>query len=395
MKNSIPVILSSVLLSAFVSISGVQGQSFGTCILSDTAAPDNIDPTLVPFYNVQTIYSILCEARQTVTTTVPTAGTVNPNFTLLCGLLIPGGGYDGVRNILNNPALKGITFFAPDNTAIAAATAAGELAGGVFELTRILETHILPTAFVTENLKCDQCECTFEGGGLCRTRTRTKCPTASRIFQVGAGNFGPVLTGPEIGKPLSSTALFQNEDDFVATGNLRYWGDANSNFILSNSDFRFSENAVACNGVIHGVNKVILPGNGFNQQCGTGGKGGKGGKGGYYGGVYYGGKGGKGGYYFGYGGKGGGKGTKGGFFGCDPSPFCMGITCCRRLELDLEETFFEEGDEDEDEVVEEVDSSGSQQDDERSNTSAEERSQRRRRQLESLINSNGEIEQLE
>eukprot|EP00751_Fragilariopsis_kerguelensis_P043244 CAMPEP_0171010042 /NCGR_PEP_ID=MMETSP0736-20130129/21751_1 /TAXON_ID=186038 /ORGANISM="Fragilariopsis kerguelensis, Strain L26-C5" /LENGTH=42 /DNA_ID= /DNA_START= /DNA_END= /DNA_ORIENTATION= len=35
------------------------------------------------------------------------------------------------------------------------------------------------------------------------------------------------------------------------------WGPGNDNIILGNNQGYFSENAVACNGIIHAVNKLI------------------------------------------------------------------------------------------------------------------------------------------
>jgi len=400
MKNSCPVILSSVVLSFFVSISGgVQGQSFGTCNTTEF-----IDSETIPYYNSQTIYSILCLDRQDPA--VDPTGYTNSNFKTLCSLL---NQTSEVKNLLNNTS-AGITFFAPADTAFVVQNTTGFTPA---QLTAILETHILPKPKLLKDLPCGECQCTMEGGGPCRTRTRTVCPNAGNTYQVGGGNTGPggVQEFPEIGQPLGPTQVFLNSGG--------EWGAGNDNIILGNNQGYFSENAVACNGIIHAVNKIIMPGVGGNQQCGGyGGKGSKGGKGGGYylggkgSGYYFGGKG--SGYYGGgveevivvngngggfvefvgfgrYGGKGyGGKGRKG-YYG-------------RRRQLEMEDTFFD--DEDEDEVViegkEEEESSvvppqnhntGSSSSS--STSTFQERSQRRKRFLESLITPNGEIEPLE
>merc|ERR1712238_253275 len=154
-------------------------------------------------------------------------------------------------------------------------------------------------------------------------------------------------------------------------------GAGNNNIIRGNWQGYFSEDAVACNGIILAVNRLILPGVGFNNRhCGggtgsKGGKGGEGGKGGYYGGSY-------GGLLY------GGKGSKGNF---------------RRELVDREDTVFEEDEDNvEDEVVigegteEEESSVVPQQDEEQQHRNTfEKRSQRRKRFLETLINPNGEI----
>jgi len=403
----------------FVSISGVQGQSFGSCILSSTTA--DIDVATNAFFNSQTIYSILFEDRDS--TANATGFIVNPNFTTLCTLL---ESQTVVKNLLNQDSGR-YTFFAPDNTALAGVTGLGLTPA---EIQRILETHIIDTPILLKDLPCGECLCTVEGGTLCRTRTRTLCHTAGTTFQVGGGNtgVGGVQEFPQIGQPLGPTQVFyQGFDEATVGAAVTAWGTGNDNIIQGNNQGYFSVDAVACNGIIHAVNKLILPGVGGNQQCGTsaGGKGSKGGKGSayyggkgsaYYGGPdgYYGGKGAKG--YGGYGGYGGfngeviivegngGFGGYGGFveFGRKGS---KGYYNYRR-ELDTEDTFFEEGDEEEDEdevVVEEAEDSSvpSQQDNNKHSSSSsststfEERSQRRRRLLESLIGPQGQIEQLE
>mmetsp|Transcript_9947 Transcript_9947/g.11162 ORF Transcript_9947/g.11162 Transcript_9947/m.11162 type:complete len:361 (+) Transcript_9947:75-1157(+) len=360
MKNSCPVILSSVFLSFFVSISGgVQGQSFGTCITTDP-----IDFVANHFYNSQTIYSLLCLNRQAIfppATEPNTITTISPNFSTLCTLL---NQTSEVKNLLNNTSSR-LTFFAPANAAFVGVNTASFTPA---QIRAILQTHILPNPKLTTDLPCGECQCTMEGGGPCRTRTRTVCPNAGNTYQVGGGNTGPggVQEFPEIGQPLGPTQAFHGHDEEFP--NVPEWGAANNNIIRSNGDEWFSEDAVACNGIIHAVDKLIMPGvNGRNPQCGTtpGGKGDKGSKSNYGG---YGGKGTKG--YGGYG-RYGGKGQKG-------------------RQLDMEDTFFEDEDEDEDE-----DSSVVPPQDGAHSSTSEERSQRRKRFLETLINPNGEIEPLE
>eukprot|EP00751_Fragilariopsis_kerguelensis_P044875 CAMPEP_0170994892 /NCGR_PEP_ID=MMETSP0736-20130129/11230_1 /TAXON_ID=186038 /ORGANISM="Fragilariopsis kerguelensis, Strain L26-C5" /LENGTH=252 /DNA_ID=CAMNT_0011420869 /DNA_START=99 /DNA_END=854 /DNA_ORIENTATION=- len=248
MKNSCPVILSSVLLSFFVSISGgVRGQSFGTCITTEPINGDNN-----PFYNSQTIYSLLCQNKLEVTAAKPdpfTTTKISPNFTTLCGLL-NSSSQSEVKNLLDNTSAR-ITFFAPADAAFVGVDTTG---GDPDQIKAVLETHILPNPKLLKDLPCDECQCTIEGGWPCRTRTRTVCTTADSTFQVGGGNTGPggVQEFPEIGQPLGPTQVFLN--------NGGYWGPGNNNIIRTNEEGRFSEDAVACNGIIHAVNKLIMPG---------------------------------------------------------------------------------------------------------------------------------------
>merc|ERR1712238_602252 len=156
------------------------------------------------------------------------------------------------------------------------------------------------------------------------------------------------------------------------------WGAGNNNIILANAEGYFSKNAVACNGIIHAVDNIIFPDLIFYtnpSQCGgNDSESDKGGKGAYFG---------PGGFYGGYGGFYGGKGGK----------------RRGRRELGMEERVFEDEDQVEDEVVgegkDDEESSVPQQDDEQHSNTFEKRSQRRKRFLETLINPNGEIEQLE
>lgn len=263
MWKSVPVLVSLVFLAFIVAISGVQGQSFGTCATLTGDIPAAND-----FFNSQKIFSILCENRSAATL----AGfNLNPNFTSLCAALAT---QPEIMALLNNPAAR-ITFFAPDNTAFVAINTSSLTPA---QLRAILEMHIICQPLLMSNLRCDECICTVEGTlsafAPCRTQTKTLCTDAGQVFQVGGGNVGVggVQSFPQIGQPTGSTQVFfqgfDNTGNLVSPG-IHPWGTGSNNIIRGNQEGFFSEDALACNGIIHAVNRLILPGVGFNNRhCG-------------------------------------------------------------------------------------------------------------------------------
>jgi len=187
------------------------------------------------------------------------------------------------------------TVFAPTDAAFLAIPGVIGLlgAGGT---ARLLELHILPQALLTDDLRCGQLRRTIDDGVLNavasprnRQRSRTRCITANRIAQLGPGN-QITKTNPTIGRPrfVFKRDEFQFQRDF---SNVAQQGNNDANNI--DNDY-ISQDIIACNGVIHVVDQVLIPGNQWNGRNG----GGYGTKGGY-----------------GYGTKGGGYGTKGGYNG--------------------------------------------------------------------------------
>jgi len=371
MKNSSPVILSSVLLSAFLSISGVQGQNFPAdgCNLRTTDALGLVVPIEAdtsPFYNVQTIYSFLCEERS-YTNGVGTAAVSVPaftQFTEFCDAvdLFP----EDIKPYLNEARTSGITVFAPVNQAFGNSNSNNTL----LETRRILEAHIFDTPLLVNALECGETIPVGIGPSTAATaKTRTKCVTAGTSNQVGQRNVAEGTTPPQIGAPAGQFSS-QPVVGGVTPSLPSPWGAENAGFISTDLDGRFSQDAILCNGIATVVNNLIL----------TGPTGAKGGKASYYGSskslkslkTGYNGKGAKGAStsynnFTSYNNKGG-----------------------KRRELD-QEAFIEEELEAEEYEEEEEDSNyvPQQQDDENS------RHQRRKRLLETLITPNGEVEQLE
>jgi len=188
-------------------------------------------------------------------------------------------------------------------------------AGGT---ARMIELHILPQALLTDDLRCGQLRRTVDDGVLNavanprnKQRSKTRCITANRSAQLGPGN-QITRTNPTIGRPrfMFKRDEFQFQREF---SNVAIQGNDNGNI---DNDF-ISQDVVSCNGVIHVVDQVLIPGNQWNGNSGfSGGYGGRyGTKGGYNGGYNgnYGTKssGYRGGYNGGYGNRNGYRGYKG------------------------------------------------------------------------------------
>jgi len=226
------------------------------------------------------------------------------------------------------------TVFAPTDAAFLAIPGVIGLlgAGGT---ARMLELHVLPQALLTDDLRCGELRRTVDDGVLNavanprnKQRSRTRCVTADRNVQLGPGN-QVTKTNPTIGRP----RFVFNRDEFQFQREFSNVAQQGSNSNTNNlEDDYISQDVIACNGVIHVVDQVLIPGNQWNGRSGfSGGYGSKGGnyrgvngygsKGGFYGGSRYSGNsrrgyGTKGSRYGGYNAYGrgnkGGKGRKGG-----------------------------------------------------------------------------------
>jgi hypothetical protein len=185
------------------------------------------------------------------------------------------------KAILQNTVTSGgVTVFAPVNNAFATIDTTALLANTAF-LARIIELHISEADQIlqTSDLRCNDeiCAINTQVGILgvvprnCIQQSRTKCPTAGTSFQIGPGNRGGPNGGwPEIGKPIK---LF---NQFVSFGS--------NPDVPSIDDGFFSSNINVCNGVVHVVDKVLLPGppNSSESKSGKSGKSGKESKGSYF-----------------------------------------------------------------------------------------------------------------
>jgi len=266
---------------------------------------------------------------------------INDPFRKFCDLI---DRFPNVKSVLatgNSPH----TIFAPTDAAMS------KVDGLIDRIDdqSLLELHILPEARTTADLRCGQTYRTLNVRMAARDQQRSmsRCISAFRTQQLGAGNL-VANNRPTIGVPTNifNAKEFESQRTFILTNNKFNNNDDNND----KTQETISQDVISCNGVIHVVDDVLLPGNsgllrgpgsstgggGFNGGY-YGGKGGKGGYGGYgnrrgnggnyiYGGVSYtspyrgGGYGRKGGKGYGAkGGKGygakGGKGYRGGYGG--------------------------------------------------------------------------------
>jgi len=249
------IIYPSVLLSALLSITAVQGQ---TCAgtFDGTSVLEN-----------GTIYDLLCG---TSGLNPPTA--TRAQFTTFCAAL--NISKLATTKLLLQTKSAEVTVFAPVDAAFALITAyIPALLLEQDKLVRIIELHISDGRLLTSDLDCNreipaintQVEI---GSTLPRPsvqESRTKCTTAGTSFQIGPGNNVPA-DWPKIGSPIN---LFK-QASFPANPEVP---------LLSNADGDFSSNINVCNGVVQVVNNFLQP---FPHNNGSkGGKGGKGSKG-YY-----------------------------------------------------------------------------------------------------------------
>jgi len=145
------------------------------------------------------------------------------------------------------------TIFAPTDAAFAKVEG---LINRVNE-QRLLELHLLPQARLTRDLRCGQTYRTINTNQSRRDnqRTKTRCISAARAQQLGPGN---VVNGlkPTIGVPedIFRVEEFESQNGFVVSVNQQESDD-------SNNRETFSQDVISCNGVIHVVDEVLLPGN--------------------------------------------------------------------------------------------------------------------------------------
>lgn len=118
---------------------------------------------------------------------------------------------------------------------------------------RLLELHILPQARLTRDLRCGQTYRTINTQQDRRNnqRSKTRCINAMRAQQLGPGN---VVNGlkPTIGVPRNVFARDEFDQEMFKLSINDNAGDGEKE--------TFSEDVVSCNGVIHVVDEVLLPG---------------------------------------------------------------------------------------------------------------------------------------
>jgi uncharacterized surface protein with fasciclin (FAS1) repeats len=215
---------------------------------------------------------------------------VGDPFREFCRLI---GQYPNVRDLLGR-GISPHTIFAPTDSAF---TKVSGIVGALDE-QKLLEIHILPQARLTYDLHCGATYKTLntDNNKFNVQKIKTKCVTAANTQVLGPGNY-KVGQKPTIGVPnnIFNAQEFENQFQFSITVQ-----DEISN---SDDDFNllFSQDVISCNGVIHVIDNVILPGNSFPQNAYSGGYYGSTNRSGRSGGGYYGGGGGggKGSSYYG------------------------------------------------------------------------------------------------
>lgn len=247
----------TLVLSALLSVS-VYGQSsinFGTCEL-DQDTVGSVDASKFSSDDAgsrRRTYGNLCTGNPSCSGgAVPCPGgteIASRNgfpFQTLCSLIDSN---DNIKNLMsfgNSPH----TIFAPTDAAFSKVN--GLLAR--VDNNRVLELHLLPQARLTRDLRCGQTYRTVNTlqSRRANQRSKTRCVSAGRSQQIGPGN---VVNGlkPTIGVPgnIFNTQQFPNNDQFVV--NVDDNGD-------TNKKDNFSQNVISCNGVIHVVDEVLLPG---------------------------------------------------------------------------------------------------------------------------------------
>lgn len=121
---------------------------------------------------------------------------------------------------------------------------------------RLLELHVLPQARYTRDLRCGQTYRTINTQQDRRNtqRQKTQCVSAGKTQQIGPGNTVNGLF-PTIGSPnnIFPRNAYQFQDHFdVTIGGTGILNDVD--------DDDFSKDVTSCNGVIHVVDELLLPG---------------------------------------------------------------------------------------------------------------------------------------
>jgi len=249
------IIIPSVLLSALLSITGVQGQG----IIAPTCAA-TFDATSL--LEEGTIYDLLCGTVVPVPATDPAIADTRAQFTTFCNLLDQFDTYPAILS--NKDSGAEYTVFAPANAAFAGIDILETLAAD--DVIRILDLHIVKGRKQTSDLECSQQICAINTNELdngknnlpqdCVQTSKTKCTTAGTSFQIGPDNNG-LENWPKIGSPIN---LFNQVPGFPS--NL-------GNDVLSNAEDYFSSNVNVCNGVVHVVDNYLRPEEDYECECGS------------------------------------------------------------------------------------------------------------------------------
>lgn len=194
---------------------------------------------------------------------------VGDPFRTLCGLI------DNFPNVITLMARGNAphTIFAPPDSAWS------KIEGLIDRIPteRLLELHILPSARLTSDLRCEE---TYRTLNTNQNRFNAqlalvRCVNAHNTQILGPGNLAGTATRPTIGVPnnVFDAGQFTFQHNFMLTTRdnplTTEGGDGRDSNLL------FSQNVIACNGVIHVVDNVLLPegsrSTGNGRQFGVGG----------------------------------------------------------------------------------------------------------------------------
>ena len=172
---------------------------------------------------------------------------IGHDFRVLCDLIDDNPNVKALMATGNSPH----TIFAPTDAAFA------KVNGIISRINdqRLLELHILPQARLAKDLRCGQTYRTVNTNQSARDRQRskTRCVSAARSQQLGPGNMVNGLK-PTIGVPnnIFRKSEFSSQDNFVL--------NVNEDQTAAADRETFSQDVISCNGVIHVVDEVLLPG---------------------------------------------------------------------------------------------------------------------------------------
>lgn len=249
-RSSFTLVLTALLSS---TVNGQSNINFAQCAqATDTRALQNNgfsdDETRG---NERRTYGNLCSGSLPfgdTSTATPIAARNGDPFKRFCDLI---DRYPNVQSLMatgNSPH----TVFAPTDAAFAKIDG---LLSRVDE-QRLLELHILPQARYTRDLRCGQTYRTINTQQDRRNtqRSKTQCISAGKTQQIGPGNTVNGLN-PTIGNPgnIFNRETFQFQDFFdVSVGGVDATDDIDED--------AFSKDVTSCNGVIHVVDEILLPG---------------------------------------------------------------------------------------------------------------------------------------
>lgn len=252
-RSSSAVVLLAALLSSTANgqNSNINFQPCGKTV--DTRARQNngqFDENLTG--SQRRTYGNLCSGSMpfgtTTTTETPISARNSDPFRRFCDLI---DRYPNVQALMatgNSPH----TVFAPTDAAFAKVDG---LISRVDE-QRLLELHILGQARLKRDLRCGQTYRSINTRQDQRNtqRSKTECVSAGRAQQLGPGNTVNGLR-PNMGSP---NGVF-NRDEFQHQNSFNIVVDSTDIPDNINTDL-FSSDVVSCNGVIHVVDEVLLPG---------------------------------------------------------------------------------------------------------------------------------------